>query len=374
MTINQTVPLLDLKRQYASIREEVKEVVMNVFDSQVFIMGPEVEALEKEVANYCRSEFAIGVSSGTDALLMALMASGVTAGDEVITSPYTFFATVGSIARLGAKPVFVDIDPETFNLDLTGIANKISSVTKAIIPVHLFGQVVDVSALMQLARDKNIAVIEDAAQAIGAETSGKRAGSIGHYGCFSFFPSKNLGGAGDGGLVTTNDSALAELLRALRNHGQVKKYYHEYVGGNFRLDSLQAAVLRVKLKYLDIWTARRQENAARYNTMFESFGLLDRVGIPQTRTGNKHIYNQYVIRVSNRDALICHLRSKGVGCEIYYPLPLHLQTCFSYLGGKEGDLPHAESAARETLALPIFPELELDEQEYVVRCIAEFFR
>jgi len=388
MSENQPVPLLDLKAQYAPIREEIRAAMDRVADAQYFIGGPEVEGLEREVAAYSQCQFGIGVTSGTDALIVALMAIGLQPGDEVITSPYTFFATGGSVHRLGAKPVYVDIDPFTYNIDLAQIEAAITSRTKAIMPVHLYGQMADMDPIMEIARRHNLVVIEDAAQAIGSEYHGRRAGSIGHMGCFSFFPSKNLGGFGDGGMVTTNDPDLAKQVKLLRNHGAEPKYYHKVVGGNFRLDALQAAVLRIKLKYLDGWTATRQRNAARYRRMFGEVGLTDDGGRP-TEDGRpsivpgpsylvmpydagygRHIYNQFIIRTDRRDAVMAKLKARQIGHEIYYPVPLHLQECFVDLGYKPGDMPASESAARETLALPIYGELTEVQQQAVVETVA----
>ncbi len=375
-----SVPLLDLKAQYTAIRDEIRAAIDRVADAQQFILGPEVEALEREVAAYSGCAYGIGVSSGTDALLVALMAIDIRPGDEVITTPYTFFATAGSIARLGAVPVFVDIDPLTFNIDPTAIEARITPRTRVIMPVHLYGQMADMDPIMDIAQRHGLVVIEDAAQAIGSEYKGRRAGSIGHMGCFSFFPSKNLGGFGDGGMVTTNDAALAERIRLLRGHGAHPKYYHKLIGGNFRLDALQAAVLRVKLKYLDDWTAGRQRNAATYRRLFAEAGLTidppscltagcharnkgdctlppGRVVLPVEAPDRRHIYNQFVIRMAQRDRVMAALKARQIGHEIYYPVPLHLQECFAYLGQRPGDLPASECAAAETLALPIYPEL-----------------
>lgn len=377
------VPLLDLKAQYRTVRADVEKAVAQVFEDQNFIMGKQVQACEEAVAAYSQARYGVGVSSGTDALLLALMAEGVGPGDEVITCPYTFFATAGSIWRLGAKPVFVDMCPETFNLCPNKIEAAITPRTKVLMPVHLFGQMADMQVVMALARKHNLVVIEDAAQAIGATHPLGRAGSVGHYGCFSFFPSKNLGGAGDGGMVVTNDEARAEKMRLLRNHGAKPKYFHKVVGGNFRLDTLQAAVVLAKLPHLDAWVAGRQRNALRYDRLFEAAGLRGR----QVRTpkhpltessiadgDHSHIFNQYVIRVDRRDALMDYLRRHEVGTEIYYPVPLHRQECFASLGYAEGSLPNSEAAAKETLALPIFPELSDEQAAFVVDTIANFYR
>ena len=368
------VPLLDLKAQYATIRDEVRAAMDRVAESQHFILGPEVTALEAEVAAYAQCRFGIGVSSGTDALLVALMALDLQPGDEIITTPYTFFATAGCIARLGAKPVFVDIDPATYTIDPAAIEAAVTSRTRAILPVHLYGQMTEMDLLMAVANRHGLLVIEDAAQAIGAEYKGQRAGSIGHMGCFSFFPSKNLGGFGDGGMVVTNDAALAETITLLRGHGAKPKYYHKVVGGNFRLDALQAAVLRVKLPYLDRWTAGRQRNAATYRQLFLDLGLDRVVGLPTELVEGRHIYNQFVIRCPQRDALMAHLKAHAIGHEIYYPVPLHLQECFADVGYRQGDFPQSEAAAKETLALPIYPELTAAMQNAVVMAIAEFYQ
>lgn len=368
------VPLLDLKAQYSTIRGDIEPLVREVMESQYFILGPRVQSCEAALGKYCGSAHAIGVSSGTDALLLALMAEGIGIGDEVITTPYTFFATAGSIARVGAKPVFVDIDPVTFNIDPGLAAKAVTPRTKAIMPVHLYGQMADMDAVMNVARKHGIVVIEDACQAIGAEDKGKRAGAVGTYGCFSFFPSKNLGCFGDGGLVTTQDPKKAEHLEVLRVHGSKPKYYHSFIGGNFRLDALQAVVIEAKLKHLDAWTAARQKNAARYDALFQKAGLVSGglIRIPRVKT-SRHIFNQYVVRAERRDELIEHLRKCSVGVEIYYPVPLHLQTCFSYLGHGMGDFPESEKAAAETLALPVYPELSEVQAEYVVESIRGFY-
>jgi dTDP-4-amino-4,6-dideoxygalactose transaminase len=369
----QPVPLLDLKAQYATIREEIQAALDRVVESQYFILGPEVKALEEEVAAYSQGKYGIGVSSGTDALLVALMAIGIQPGDEIITTPYTFFATAGSIARLGAKPVFVDIDPATYNIDPAGIAAQITPRTKAILPVHLFGQMAEMDPILAVAEQHNLIVIEDAAQAIGSEYNGRRAGSIGQLGCFSFFPSKNLGGFGDGGMVVTNDAALAERVNILSKHGSQPKYYHKFVGGNFRLDALQAAVLRVKLKYLDGWSEERQGNAATYRRLFHEAGLADVIGLPVELPYARHIYNQFIIRSARRDELMAHLKAHKIGTEIYYPVPMHLQECFADLGYKAGDFPHSEAAANESLAIPIYPELTEEMLRSVVNAIATFY-
>ena len=367
------VPLLDLKAQYTTIQSKIRDAIDRVCESQHFILGPEVTALEHEIARLCGARFAVGVSSGTDALLIALMALGIGPGDEVITTPYSFFATAGVVARVGARPVFVDIDPVSFNIDLAAIPAKLSAKTKAIIPVHLYGRCVDLSDLLPLAEARGIAVIEDAAQAIGAsDERGRQAGTAGAMGCFSFFPSKNLGAFGDGGMLVTNQEQLADSLQALRVHGGDPKYYHAVIGGNFRLDALQAAVLRVKLPYLAAWTAKRRENAQRYQRLFQAAELLDWVTLPQDSPG--HIYNQFTIRVPNRDRVRDFLTEHGVGTEIYYPVPLHLQECFASLGYRQGDFLQAEAAARESLALPIYPELSARQQEYVVETLKAFPR
>jgi len=351
------VPLLDLRAQYAPLRDEIRSALDRVFESQHFILGPEVEELEREIAAYCGCAHAVGMSSGTDALLAALMAIQVRPGDEVITTPYSFFATAGEIARLGATPVFADIDPRTYNIDPGLIEAKVTPRTRAVIPVHLFGQMADMSAVMDIARRHDLVVIEDAAQAIGAELRGSRAGSVGDMACFSFYPSKNLGGCGDGGMITTNDAGIAERLRVLRSHGFKTKYHSEIVGGNFRLDEIQAAVLRVKLKYLEGWTEGRRRNASLYRQhLHDSPDIQLPYEVPESR----HIYNQFVIRAGRRDDVVAHLREQGIGCEMYYPIPLHLQPCFKNLHHGSGDFPLSEVAAKETLALPIYPELTPD--------------
>jgi dTDP-4-amino-4,6-dideoxygalactose transaminase len=369
-----TVPLLDLKAQFALIRDEVLAAVARVCESQQFILGAEVEALERELAALLGSSHAVGVSSGTDALLVALMALGVGPGDEVVTSAYSFFGTAGSIARLGAHPVFVDIDPATFNVDVSQIERLLTSSTRAIMPVHLFGQCADMAPLVDLARRYDIPIVEDAAQAIGATYRNRRAGTFGVLGCFSFFPSKNLGAFGDGGLVTTNDEGLARRVTLLRNHGAERQYYHRVVGGNFRLDAIQAAVLRIKAPHLSRWTAARQRNAARYRQLVSEMGISDLVGLPSEAPERTHIYHQFVVRVDERDRVRAELQDRGIGTAVYYPIPLHLQECFSHLGHREGDFPHAEAAARESLALPIYGELTAEQQSYVVQALAEILR
>ena len=386
------VPLLDLKPQYQPLAAEIQAVIEKVCASQAFILGPAVKELEAAVAAYSQCRYGIGVSSGTDALLLALMALEIGPGDEVITSPFTFFATAGTIARAGARPVFCDIEPESFNLSVASVKNLLSEgyerrggqwvnkVTggkvKAIMPVHLYGQVADMRPVLELAREHGLKVIEDAAQAIGAEDSDhRRAGSFGDVGCLSFFPTKNLGAFGDAGMCVTNDAALAERMDILRVHGGKPKYYHSFIGGNFRIDEIQAAVLNVKLKHLDAWTEGRQRNAAFYDAAFGRAGLGgDLVRLPQSISGGRHIYNQYVIRAKDRDRLRAHMAAAGVGSEIYYPIPLHLQKCFEYLGHQAGDFPHSERAAAETLALPIFPELAETQLQYVVDTIGHFYR
>jgi dTDP-4-amino-4,6-dideoxygalactose transaminase len=378
---SSAIPLLDLRAQYAKIREEIREALDRVIDSQHFILGPEVESLEAEVARYSQCEFGVGVSSGSDALLVCLMAIGIKPGDEVIVPTYSFFATAGAVSRLGGVPVFVDIDPATYNLDIGKLEKVITKKSRALIPVHLFGQMTDMEPVLEVARQHKLHVIEDAAQAIGAEYQEARAGSIGDMGCFSFFPSKNLGGFGDGGMVTTNDPELADKVRLLRNHGYRPKYYNAVVGGNFRLDAIQAAVLRVKLKYLDGWTQGRQRNASRYRQLFGEMGIVtasrpDRgqVVLPAESSDCRHIYNQFVIRNGARDKLIAHLKSNNIGTEVYYPVPLHEQECFADLGYKRGDFPESERAAQESLALPIYPELTDEQLQRIGNCIAEFCR
>ena len=368
------VPLLDLKAQYKTIKPEIMAVVEAVCDEQGFILGPRVVEFEQALAKYVGAGHAVGCASGTDAILLALMAVVVGEGDEVITVPFTFFATAGSISRLGARPVFVDIKPDTFNMDPGQIERKITARTKAIMPVHLFGQCADMRAINEIAKRKRIRVIEDAAQAIGAAQGGKQAGVLGDAGCLSFFPSKNLGGFGDGGAVTTNDAKLSETVAMLRVHGSKVKYVHELVGFNSRLDALQAAILKVKLAHLDKWAEGRQRNAGRYERLFRDAGLLERVTLPKTEKGNLHVYNQFTIRVQKRDELRTYLKDKGIGTEVYYPIPLHLQGCYRDLGQRKGSFPESEKASEEVLALPIYAELTEDQQAYVVQTIAEFHR
>ena len=369
------VPLLDLKAQYKTIKEEIDRNVAEVFQSQYFINGPQVKELETAVAKYSNVKFATGVSSGTDALLVSLMVAGIGDGDEVITTDYSFFATAGCISRVGAKPVLADINPITYNIAPGEIEDKITDKTKAILPVHLYGQLADMDPIMAIAGKYNLIVIEDAAQAIGAEYRGKRAGSFGHFGCFSFFPSKNLGAAGDGGMVVTNNPVLDEKLKIFRNHGSKPKYYHSYIGGNFRLDTIHAAVLLAKLPYLDEWSEARKRNADRYRALFKDKNLVGNgvISLPE-EVESRHIYNQFVIRVEKRDELKNYLKDNGVGCEVYYPVPFHLQKCFADLGYKEGDFPESDKAAKETIAIPIYPELTDEQAEYVVDTIGSFYR
>jgi dTDP-4-amino-4,6-dideoxygalactose transaminase len=369
------VPLLDLQAQYATIRDDVRASVDRVFESQQFVLSGEVKALEEELARYCQTKFAIGCASGSDALLLALMSCGVSEGDEVITTPFTFFASASAITRLGARPVFVDIDQRTYNIDPAQVENAITDRTKAIMPVHLYGQCADMNPLIALSERRRVPIVEDAAQASGAEDRRRRAGSMGTIGCLSFYPSKNLGGAGDGGMMVTNDIDHARRLHMLRVHGEETKYHHKLVGLNSRLDALQAAVLRVKLPHLDEWIAARQRKAQQYELMFLDAGLSEEIQMPFVRPGARHIFHQFVIRVSGekRDALRNHLRKHDIGTDVYYPVPLHLQECFAYLGYREGELPVAEAAAKETLALPVYPELTDEQQDYVVRTIANFF-
>jgi dTDP-4-amino-4,6-dideoxygalactose transaminase len=383
------VPLLDLKPQYQMLKKEIDDAVQRVIESQYFIMGPDIAELEKEICTYLNCKRAIGVTSGTDAILIALMAIDLQPDDEVIMPTYSFFATAGVVARMFAKPVFTDVDPITFNMDPNDIEKKITTKTKAIIPVHLYGQSADMDKIMAIADKHKIYVIEDAAQAIGTQyKDGRFAGTIGHIGCFSFFPSKNLGGFGDAGIVTTNDDKLADKLKMLRMHGMEPKYYHKIIGGNFRLDSLQAAVLRVKLPHLDSWSQKRRDNAKLYTKLFIEAGLSEKEGKTKFDNKNKvlipdavfksgevknyHIYNQYIIRVESRDQLWDFLKKKEIGCEVYYPVPFHRQECFAYLKNNDNDYPVSNFAAEHSLALPIYPELTNEQIKYVVDCIAEF--
>jgi dTDP-4-amino-4,6-dideoxygalactose transaminase len=385
------VPLLDLKGQYAPLRAEIEAAIREVCDEQRFVLGPRVAELEAKVAQYSQTKHGLGVSSGTDALLLALMALDVGPGDEVITTPFTFFATAGVVARLGARPLFCDIDPATFNLSPAAVQAAIEQrcevkgdrlvnratggVVRALIPVHLYGQMADLDAFARIARTYRLAVVEDAAQAIGAALAdGRRAGSVGDVGCLSFFPTKNLGAFGDAGMCVTNDGALHERMRILRVHGGEPKYYHEVVGGNFRIDELQAAVLVIKLKHLDDWTRGREANAAHYDRLIREADLGDAVQVPVRVPGFRHIFNQYVLRVRRRDELRAHLAANGVGTEIYYPVPLHAQRCFAYLEHEPDDFPEAQRAAAEVLALPIYPELKPEQREHVVEQIAAFYR
>jgi dTDP-4-amino-4,6-dideoxygalactose transaminase len=368
------VPLLDLTEQNQALRPEIEAALGRVLDTNGFILGAEVAALEKELAAYCGTRYAIGCASGTDALLLALMAFDVGAGDEVITTPYSFFATVSSVTRLSAKPVFVDIDPQTFNLDVSQIEGKITERTKAIQPVHLYGQCADMTELRRIGGKYGVPLVEDAAQAIGAEENEVRAGAMSEIGCFSFYPSKNLGGMGDGGFMTTDSDELAHKLNALRVHGSFERYYHKWVGLNSRLDGFQGAVLRVKLPHLDAWSDKRKANADYYRELFTDAGLTEQITLPFERENVRHIYNQFVVRVpERRDDLRKFLAENDIGTDIYYPVSLHLQECFEYLGYQPGDFPESERASRETLALPIYPELRREQQEYVVEKIAAFF-
>ena len=366
------VPLLDLTGQYASIKAEIDSSLARVIASQRFVLGPVVRKCEEAVAAYVGSGHGVGVSSGTDALLVALMAEDIGPGDQVVTTPFSFFATAGAISRVGATPVFVDIDPVTFNIDPALIEERITAQTRAILPVHLFGQMAETAPIMEIARRHGLVVIEDAAQAIGARHAGRTAGSIGHYGCFSFFPTKNLGGYGDGGIVVTDDPARADKLRALRVHGETTRYHHRFVGGNFRLDALQAAVIHAKLPHLDGWTDRRIANAALYRSLLGDLAAShpDALALPRTVT-DRHVFNQFVVRVADRDRVQERLAAAGIGTAIYYPLPLHLQECFAGLGYRPGDLPDSERAAREVLALPIFPELTTGQIRHVARTLAQ---
>ncbi len=371
-----SVPLFDLTRQYQTMKEEIMAEISALCDSQMFINGPKVDKLEKEIAAYCTAGFGCGVTSGSDALIISLMVAGIKAGDEVITTPFTFFATVGAIVRVGATPVFADIDPATFNIDPAKIEAKITPRTRAVIPVHLFGQAADMTGIMKIAKAHKLVVIEDCAQAIGAECNGKRVGSFGDFGAISFFPTKNLGGFGDGGMVVTSDPDKAALLKCFRNHGQGGTYIHKFVGGNFRLDALQAAVLSIKLKYLDSWSETRVRNAESYRKLFAEYGVTE-ITLPQVAPyANRMIYNQYSVLVSGgkRDALRAYLGERKIGCNVYYPLSLHLQECFAYLGGKPGDYPVSERVSQEILSLPIYPESTEEMRREVVSSIADFMK
>ncbi len=364
-----TVKLLDLVPQYESVRDEIRAAMDEVLSTQQFILGPRVAELETAVASYCAAEHAVGVASGSDAILLALMALGIGEGDEVVTTPYTFFSTVSSITRLGARPVFADIDPRTYNVDPALVAKALTPKTRVILVVHLYGQTAEMDPIMEAAGARGIPVVEDACQSIGALYRGKSAGAIGAAGCLSFFPSKNLGGFGDGGMVVTGDGALAEKIRMLRVHGSREKYHHDLVGINSRLDALQAAVLLVKMRHLEGWHEARRRNAAYYDRRLRE---IEGITIPYVEPHSRSVYNQYVIRARRRDELRAFLGAQGIGTEVYYPVPLHLQRCFSFLGGAPGDFPRSEAAARETLALPIYPELAREQQDYVVSRIREF--
>jgi len=370
---SQPFPLVDLKAQYRAIKPEIDAAIERVMESQDFILGTEVESLEREVAEYSGARFAIACASGSDALLLALMALAIGSGDEVITTPFTFVATAGAIARLGARPVFIDIDPATYNLDSAGLRSAITSKTRAVLPVHLFGMAADMNPILEIAERSALPVVEDAAQAIGATYADRHVGTLGRCGCFSFFPSKNLGGAGDGGMLTTNDDKLADRLGVLHVHGGRAKYEYELIGINSRLDALQAAVLRVKLRHLDSWLEGRKRKAERYTELFDDRRLTGVVRLPEVAPPSNHVYNQYVIRAPRRDELKAFLRDRGVPSAIYYPIPLHLQPAFDYLGYQPGDLPESEAASREVLALPIFPEMTSEQQSRVVDCIAAFY-
>ena len=364
-----SVPLIDLKRQYHGIKEEINSAIQDVLESQAFILGPQVKKFEGLFASYCDTKHAIGVSSGTDALVLALKSLGIGDGDEVITTPFTFFATAESICNVGAKPVFADIDPETYNIRPGSIEKNISKNTKAIIPVHLYGQCADMEPILEIAKKHDLRVIEDSAQAVGAEYKGKKAGSMGDLGCFSFFPSKNLGGMGDGGMVTCNSEELEELIQMLRIHGGRPKNYHAALGINGRLDTIQASILIKKLEHLDDWCDKRRQKASYYTEKMKGLDLVT----PKTMSFNKHAFHLYVIRVKERDRLMEHLKENNIGCAVYYPVPQHLQECLAYLGYKEDDMPETEKAANETLALPVFPEITEEEQDYVIESVKGFF-
>lgn len=362
------VPLIDLKRQYHSIKEEIDSAIQDVLENQAFILGPQVKEFEKLFASYCNTKHAIGVSSGTDALLLALKSLGIGNGDEVITSPFTFFATVGSICNTGATPVFADIDPESYNIRPDLIEKRINKNTKAIIPVHLYGQCADMAPILEIAKKHNIKVIEDAAQSIGAEYKDRKSGSMGDLGCFSFFPSKNLGGFGDGGMVTCNSDELAEKIHMLRVHGGKPKNYYSIIGINGRLDTIQASILIKKLRHIDLWNEDRRQKASYYTKQMEELNLT----LPKTIDFNKHVFHLYVIRLKERDKLIEHFRANNIDCAVHYPIPQHLQKCLEHLGYKEGDMPEAERAAKEILAIPIFPEITKEEQDYIISTINDF--
>lgn len=379
--MNAKIPFFDLAVQFKSIEDEIRSVLDEVFQNQQFIMGPKVKVLEETIAQYCQTRYAIGVASGSDALLLSLMALGIGMGDEVLLPPFTFFATAGSVSRLGATPIFVDIDRETYNIDPSQIQEKITARTKAIIPVHLFGQCADMDPLLKISKERNLFVIEDAAQALGAEyrpqaeSRGRRAGQIGDLGCFSFYPTKNLGAFGDAGMVVTDNPDLADKVKLLRVHGSQPKYFHKSIGINSRLDTIQAAILLVKFKYLDKWTAERQKKAERYQALFQDLlSSIDGFRLPTVQNQNRHIFHQYVIRVPERDRLRQFLAQGGIGTDIYYPVPLHLQECYSFLKYRRGDLPNSEKASEEVLALPIYPELTEDQQCEVVNQIKAFYR
>ncbi len=386
------VPLLDLKLQYRALKDEIEPKLKEIFEKQYFILGPDVQSFEEKMAGYCGTNFAIGCASGSDALVLALMGCDVKQNDEVITTPYTFFATAGAIARICAVPVFIDINPDDYNIDPDLIEKfldenaekrdgevfnrKTGRRIRAILPVHLYGQTADMKSILRIADRWGLPVIEDSAQSIGSidGNMGKKAGSMGEVGCFSFFPSKNLGAFGDGGALTTNDENLTRRLRSLRVHGESKRYFHDEVGFNSRLDAIQAAILEIKLKYLEEWHKGRQKNAEFYNKAFGESGCSGIIGTPEVLRGNRHIFNQYILRVKDRDKLVEYLRENSIGCAIYYPVPLHLQKCFEYLGYKEGDLPESERASKETIALPVYPELTESQKNYVVETILNFYR
>lgn len=372
-SLAESIPFLDLKTQFAEIRDEVLEAVTRVLESQHFILGPEVEALEREMAEYVGAKFAVGCGSGSDALLLSLMAIGIEPDDEVITSPFTFGATAGSIARLKARTVFVDINRSTFNIDERQLEAAITPRSRAIMPIHLFGLPANMDAVLEIAHKHRLAVVEDAAQAIGARWKEKGVGTLGTLGCFSFFPSKNLGGAGDGGLITTNDPELAQRLRILRVHGARNKYKYELLGINSRIDALQAAILRVKLRHLNGWTQRRRRNAESYRELFAEYELTKKLGLPSSEEGSFHVYNQYSICVPRRDELQAYLRDRGIPTEIYYPSPLHVEPAFAYLGYRNGDFPNAEVTCRKVLSLPIYPELKPDQQRAIVETLWRFY-